>query len=75
MLAEFDCKLPLAPELPWSPLLDEVIEFDWLIDWATFPLLYLTSMVANVVVSRGRANKKYYHKKCADRLYIISPEG
>ena len=23
------------------------------------------------IISRGRANKKYYHKECADRLYII----
>jgi len=25
----------------------------------------------DIIVSRGRANKKYYHKECADRLYII----
>jgi len=25
----------------------------------------------DIIISRGRANKKYYHKECADRLYII----
>ena len=25
----------------------------------------------DIIVSKGLANKKYYHKECADRLYII----
>jgi hypothetical protein len=25
----------------------------------------------DIIVSRGRASKKYYHKECADRLNII----
>ncbi len=41
LLAEFDWMLPLALEVPWSPLLDELMEFDWLIDWATFPLSFI----------------------------------